>query len=194
MTFEEADGGKVNPNYENVKNDNGSENYYGNCQCCVIAYEARRRGYDVEAGPYVEGGKTEELGKKTIFGAWIDIDTGEACEIGTEINVTDGVDCFETLENTVKSGERYALVDAHFVESDWEEKHADAHVRVVERDNDGNLIMYDPQDGSIRKDNNMKEFINKWMGSDAQLNPQYLRIDNKAFNPYYLSEAVKPRR
>ena len=54
--------------------------------------------------------------------------------------------------------------------------------------------MYDPQDGGIRKGDDMKEYINKWMGTDAQLNPQYLRIDNKAFNPYYLNEAVKPRR
>ena len=40
----------------------------------------------------------------------------------------------------------------------------------------------------------MKGFINKWMGADAQLKPQYLRIDNKAFNPYYLKDAVKPRK
>ena len=40
----------------------------------------------------------------------------------------------------------------------------------------------------------MKAYINKWMGADAQLNPQYLRIDNKAFNPYYLNDAVKSRK
>ena len=194
MTFEEADGGNVNPNYKTTTYDKDGDQYYNNCQCCVIAYEARRRGYDVEAGPYKGDGRTGELGKKTIFGAWIDAGTDEVCEIGTEIDVIGGEDCYQTLENEIKQGERYALVDAHFVEQEGEDKRVDAHVRVVERDNDGNLIMYDPQDGGIRKGDDMKEYINKWMGTDAQLNPQYLRIDNKAFNPYYLNDAVKSRR
>ena len=191
MTFEEADGGNVNPS---IYDENNSDDYYNNCQCCVIAYEARRRGYDVEAGPYIEDGTTGELGKKTIFGAWIDADSDEVCEIGTEIDVIGGQDCYNELDNKVKQGERYALVDAHFVEREGEEKYVDAHVRVVERDNDGNLIMYDPQNGGIRKGDDMKQYINKWMGTDAQLNPQYLRIDNKAFNPYYLNDAVKSRK
>ena len=161
MTFEEADSGNVNPN---IYNQDDSENdYYNNCQCCVIAYEARRRGYNVEAGPYVESGTTGELGKKTIFGAWIDADTGEVCEIGTEIDVIGRQDCYNELENEVKQGERYALVDAHFVEQEGEDKRVDAHVRVIERDNDGNLIMYDPQDGGIRKGDDMKKKKGKTM-------------------------------
>ena len=43
MNFEQADGNKPNPNY--IKN----RAYQINCQSCVVAYELRRRGFDVEA-------------------------------------------------------------------------------------------------------------------------------------------------
>lgn len=43
MTFEEADGTKPNPKI------NEDYSYMINCQTCVVAYEARRRGYDVDA-------------------------------------------------------------------------------------------------------------------------------------------------
>ena len=31
------------------------DNFNNNCQTCVVAYEARRRGYNVEAKPYQPG-------------------------------------------------------------------------------------------------------------------------------------------
>ena len=192
MSFEEADGGKVNPNYDSTTYDNDQDKYYNNCQSCIVAYEARRRGYDVEVAPFVSEDKTGEL-SNTLFEAWIDPDSNEICEVGTEIDVMGGEDCYQTLEKEIKQGERYALIDAHFVERDGEEKSVDAHVRIVERDNNGNLIMYDPQDGGIRKDDDMKEYISKWMGPEAQLKPQYLRIDNKIFNPYYINDVVKQK-
>lgn len=43
MTFEEADALRGNPHYKE------DEIYRVNCQSCVVAYEMRRRGFDVEA-------------------------------------------------------------------------------------------------------------------------------------------------
>ena len=192
MSFEEADGGNVNPNYNNATNEKDGQKYFSNCQGCVVAYELRRRGYDVEAAPYLESEKTGEL-SNTLFEAWVDSDTNEVCEVGTEINVMGGEDCYETLETNVEKGERYALVDAHFVKTDEGER-VDSHVRIVERDDKGNLIMYDPQDGGIRKGEDMKAYITKWMGLDAELKPQYLRIDNKIPNQYYVNDVVIPRQ
>ena len=44
MTFDEADHGRSNPNYYFEE-----EAFKYNCQCCVVAHEARIRGYDVQA-------------------------------------------------------------------------------------------------------------------------------------------------
>lgn len=49
MSHEEADDGKCNPNYYQSSYNGG---YAKNCQSCVVAYEMRRRGYDVEAVIY----------------------------------------------------------------------------------------------------------------------------------------------
>lgn len=47
MTFEEADSGKVNPNFSSF----GLIGYRHNCQTCVAVYVARRKGYNVKALP-----------------------------------------------------------------------------------------------------------------------------------------------
>ena len=44
MTHEQANGNMPNPNYKVGIRDE----YSINCQSCVVAYELRRRGYDVE--------------------------------------------------------------------------------------------------------------------------------------------------
>ena len=47
MNFTEADGSKCNPKFaiENAR----ELGYYDNCQTCTVAYELRRRGFNVEA-------------------------------------------------------------------------------------------------------------------------------------------------
>lgn len=47
MSHEQADEMRANPNYKTRE-----FKYMNNCQVCVLAYEMRRRGYDVEAVPY----------------------------------------------------------------------------------------------------------------------------------------------
>ncbi|MDE6677560.1 MAG: hypothetical protein K2K02_00830, partial [Ruminococcus sp.] len=50
MTFDEADHMSVNPNFTTK-----DSSYRENCQTCVVAYEARLRGYNVEANPMKRG-------------------------------------------------------------------------------------------------------------------------------------------
>ena len=49
MSIEIAGGKNVNPNY-----GKGDERYGKNCQACMGVFEARLRGYDIEALPYDE--------------------------------------------------------------------------------------------------------------------------------------------
>lgn len=44
MSFKQANGGKVNPKYTGKR-----DGYSGNCQTCVAVFEARLRGYDMQA-------------------------------------------------------------------------------------------------------------------------------------------------
>ena len=53
MSFEQADGKSPNPNFGK---EGEGEAYTHNCQTCVVVYELRRRGFDVEAkGAYYNG-------------------------------------------------------------------------------------------------------------------------------------------
>lgn len=61
----DADAKAVNPNYLS-----GEDQYIENCQRCVVAYEMRRRGFDVVAKPAIVNGKDEMLyggGWKRVF-------------------------------------------------------------------------------------------------------------------------------
>ena len=53
MDFKDVDADSVNPLYNYYK---GTDKHYAdsNCAYCTAAYDFRRRGYDVEAAPYVE--------------------------------------------------------------------------------------------------------------------------------------------
>lgn len=48
----------TNPKYGTGNTPNEQHKYTWNCQRCVNAYEARRRGYDVQAGARIENGDT----------------------------------------------------------------------------------------------------------------------------------------
>ena len=52
MSFDKADGGNPNPYYkEDVEFAGELFGYTTNCQTCVVAFEARMRGFDVRALP-----------------------------------------------------------------------------------------------------------------------------------------------
>ena len=129
MTFEQANGGKVNPFF-----DSRYVGYHNNCQACVAVYYARRLGYDVRALP--------NLNNKAIDDLSHDISLAYRDEYGEHPKKKYITGRFrKTINQTIKEGEIYAI------EWRWK-KSVFGHVVSVERKN-GNICFYDPQDGNF---------------------------------------------
>lgn len=131
MSFEEADSGKPNPKY-------GSYKYDVNCQTCVVAMEARLRGYNLSAKAKVTRHQ-DELSRASER-AYINPETGKAPEI-----IRDGYEKVRTekekvefFERIIKPGERYNF------KVTWKGHHS-GHVVSISRKPDGKLAIYDPQ-------------------------------------------------
>ncbi len=183
MSFEEAAGEEINPHYID-----GPEGNFNNCQCCVVAYEARRRGYDVEAEAQNGEGKPFELSFRP-FEAWLD-KNGEVCK-GEVINVKNAIECYDWLDNKVKNGERYAFVFYTITERE-ERIYKEGHIEVLDKDNNNKLRLYDPQ-SDITRDKELIIGRLDGLANFTELPPKILRIDNKQFNPYFINEVVHGR-
>ena len=138
MGFDRANGGRVNPNFSK------GEGYWVNCQTCVVAFEARLRGYDVVAkaklGEHSAAGK---LAKNTNL-AWIDPATGDHPTY-YEDPTARKADRFKViLESQIEQGGRYTM------EFNWSKsKGGGGHIVSVDRTPEGVLRIYDPQSGEV---------------------------------------------
>lgn len=154
MDFERADGKRPNPNYWFGKG------YDTNCQSCVVAYELRRRGYNLEAARRLKNKTADKLARNTGL-AWIDPETGKAPRFilpdgypdlsgGNYMRPVDEIKPGAKLVNTpkryhefmdsvIEEGKRYTL------EFSWK-KVAGGHIVSLER-RGGELLIYDPQSG-----------------------------------------------
>ena len=164
MNFRQADGGAPNPNY---KKGGG---YKTNCQSCVVAYELRRRGYDVETLPNFKGSMLDVLSANTRL-AWVDRETGKHPEYIKPAQST----CkksFEWLKENIKSKNRYTI---EFV---WKGKSIGHTVHLFKNDKDL-LSIYDPQNGiNTRGDTAVLEYIKKVSPSTIKL----LNVQNYDIN------------
>ena len=187
MNFTEADRGHSNPNYT-LQNAN-SKGYFHNCQTCTMSYELRRRGFHVEAcpNPIVSGYKSVRdfslfctrngvnwkerflgLDGKRIDYTWshgLSEDTIEAK--------------LSFIEASTKEQGRYELYCA------WKGKGGGAHVFIVEREKNGELIWFDPQ--SARRGSSFDDYL-KRMKQDLI---GVLRIDDKIINPKFAERLLK---
>lgn len=102
MSFEEANSGNVNPNY------NKNEGYRINCQTCVPVFEARLRGYNVQALPNIKGSMSEKLSHQTNL-IWIDPKTGEHPRYIFDHYAKTAKKYVEFIDSVVKQGERYSI-------------------------------------------------------------------------------------
>lgn len=178
MSFSMANSGRTNP-----KIDTGARGYKNNCQSCVVANEARRRGYDVSAKRY--NLTSRKVSKNTNL-AWIDPNTGTYPAYITS-SANDANSYYNFLELNIKQGERYTL------EFDW--KCGGGHIVNIERR---------PSDGKLRIKDNQRSLQeqSEWIGKNQIISylrdvefstsqPMLLRIDNMEFNEEIVNKILK---
>lgn len=169
MTFEQGDGNNVNPNYAKARR------FRDNCQTCVVAYEMRRRGLDVQARGSGDSPHQSDLEEGTQF-AW---------KYATK----------KRLKSYGKLGHLKALDDAtrekgrYFVEVKWE---FGAHVFCAERTQDGALKLYDPQNASVG-DSSSGIFGDRgnYFDDIAKNGISVLRVDDREADVRVVSGVVK---
>lgn len=180
MTFEQADGGRVNPHFNRT-----NPAYYRNCQSCVVAFEARLRGYNLQAAPKNRNGKTQELSQHSSW-AYIDPKTGKKCEY-TKINVSNVKEHYAYLNKNIKPNERYQMTYT------WKERGTNklhGHVLTIARDKNGKLMMYDPQTNQFYLNKNIEKHFSR-PEIIYSVKPKILRVDDKKFNLYFINDVTK---
>lgn len=182
MSHETANELRGNPNY--VKGGG----YRINCQSCVVAYELRRRGYDVEAQENTRksGNIPYELSTCTEK-AWLD-------ESGNKPKKQRAGGWY--FEGYKQKNKTYKQMMSEFatltstpgryhIDFGWKGSRS-GHIITMERFADGTMRVYDPQNGRVITDfaTYAKQFALKW-GIDI------LRVDTLRANPHYASGATK---
>lgn len=164
--------------------------YRINCQTCVVANEARRRGYNVEATANTSGSVNERLSGQTNL-AWIDPATGRHPEyirydgegredalgrpIPTQRNFV------RWLESAVEDGARYT------VEFSWSGRGDYGHIVSLERTEDG-LRLYDPQCGETYMGSALSNYFRRVKyrrtsyGSTYAFGPELLKVSDYEFD------------
>ncbi len=177
MSFTDANGGKVNPEFNSP--DAELNGYYNNCQTCTLAYELRRRGFNVEALP----NKDDEFYKK-----WCKENQTNIFERFKFKDRNVGVSSYDWKYNFKDTDQRInfiynrtTAVGRYEVLCSWEG--GGGHVFIVERQKRGNLLWYDPQTG--RKGDFNIEDIQKMKSIGI------LKIDNLLINTLFL-QRIKP--
>ena len=148
MNFKQADGGAPNPNY---KKGGG---YTTNCQTCVVAYEMRRRGYNVEALNNYAGSMSEVLSHHTNY-AWVNRTTEKAPDY-ILANQRYRKDLYNWLKSeALKTENRYTI------EFQWKNKQH-GHIIHFWKNKVGEISFYDPQNGiNTRGEKMILKYIEK---------------------------------
>ena len=182
MSWEDADSGNTNPNI-------GTESGYStNCQTCVVAFEARQRGYDVTAKPNKRGSVLERLSRMTNL-AWIDPKTGRSPVYFRNYDLKSAKKYLPYIESIVEQGKRYTL------EFCWKGRGYGGHIVNLDRNEKGLLRIKDNQRSTMEK--------SEWIGSKEVLEylsrmkyssntvPEILRIDNMYFNKAIVDQILE---
>lgn len=190
MTFDEADNGNVNPEFDPY---NASTAF--NCQSCVVAFEARLRGYNVKANLY-----GSEISKELEYSgnkAWINKETGEYSKLISpdDLSMTTGKPYnakkyYLFLDNIIKNGERYILGFPN------KGRGNNGHTVNILKDDKG-LLLYDAQSNKKYRKRAMFDYMKENMrferttqGIHINSIPQLYRVDNMSFNPKFFDVMI----
>lgn len=150
MTHEQADQGNANP-----RHDEGRE-YRNNCQTCVVAYEARLRGYDVEAKPRYKSSQIQESLARNQNIAWKDPKTGKnATEIKNPPNVNRQTQVKKWLDDNMEEGGRYVFSHG------WKGTDGRMGHIICARKEGGQIKLFDPQNGKNYTGDGVTEYISR---------------------------------
>ena len=182
MDFSQADQGRANPKFSISNAD--ELGYHHNCQTCTLAYELRRRGYCVEAmpNPVMEGYSRRREMSKFCFDKeikWTDRflnKDGTVVQYKVSSNTT--LSASEFINSSTTEVGRYEVYCA------WK-KGGSAHVWIVERQQDGNLLWFDPQSG--RRGGQFDDYLSNAKSGTIGI----MRIDDKLINPKFAERLLK---
>lgn len=185
MPFGMADRGHPNPNYTLP---NARElGYHHNCQTCTLAFELRRRGFDIEAmaNPVVAGYKNYREFNK--FCAREKLNWTERF-LNQDGSVA-GYSWSQGLNDKSNAGKLAFIKDKTAARGRYEIycswKSGNAHVFILERQKNGELLWYDPQ--TSRRGNAFEDSIEQMLPESIGV----VRIDDKLINPKFAARLIK---
>lgn len=185
MRFERANSRSVNPHRYDNTSDKEKKGYMNNCQTCVVAFEARLRGYNVEAKP-----KSKPTNKTDAsmyaYNTMVDLsyDTTLAWDKEQRLDIVKyekgRTNAYNWMNKTIKKGERYHLYYYH-------KGLSGGHIVTAFKDDDGEPVIYDPQSGESTKG---KADIIDYFAYKTTHATMY-RVDNLKFNFDVMNKIVK---
>ena len=160
MSFKQADHKRPNPHYDTqipgVKPSKSP--YRHNCPLCAVAYEVRRRGFNIEAGPYFEdldaiklANSIKELDPMALLSLYSQLiwhnpnteaspDVTYFAELSPRLNHANMAQIAEVkLNKLLQPNQRFHLA--------FQWAAGGGHIVTVEKSAHGQLIIYDPQSG-----------------------------------------------
>ena len=183
MSFDEANELRGNPNFYL------GGGYRVNCQTCVVANEARRRGYDVEA---LKKNSVSEMLSYSTNKAWIDPKTKTTPMFlvqDASVNTVDKL--YDWLNKSVEEGNRYHIGFA------WKGRGNSGHIICIDKVK-GSLRLYDPQSGrKYTSEDYVRRYLGRMKletthyGRKYKVDVELLRVDNLDFDKSVVDAILK---
>lgn len=133
-----------------------SKQYRNNCQSCVVAYEARLRGYDVEAVGRTGKNKIQENLASKAETAWKDPATGKTPSVlNNDPSIRTSKQAQKWLEQNVEEGGRYEFYHG------WKGTNGyTGHIVTVSKKG-GSISIFDPQNGKTYTGDDFTGYMNR---------------------------------
>lgn len=177
MTFEEADGNRPNPNFLL------GGGYRENCQASVAVFEARLKGFKIQAKSFDESNKYFKKLMRNPAKAFIDPTTRKHPKWLERENFSSWEKGFEYVDKTVGINQRYAM------RMKW--KNGGGHVLTAIRSDDKKLFFYDPQSGFIYEDEDVEWLFKNIDYSNSYYQPELLHLNPLQFDENILQYVVE---
>lgn len=144
--------------------------YGKNCLRCVVAYELRRRGYDVEAREYTPDDPLADVENSS---------DNDKLFVGEEFISVGGADHQTALHNLE---EHISVDDARYVVGGWFDRDDWGHALIAERLN-GQIHYIDPQSANT----DCRQLVDRFLPDTIIV----CRVDNLRINPHSIERLVR---